>query len=74
MICLDDSHLADLLSDISSKWYIIGEALSVPDAILHAIEDNYSQINLALVDVLIQWMKGKLLLYNKALIDIIWFV
>ena len=65
MICLDDDHLPDLvclLSDINSDWYVIGEVLSVPDAMLHPIEDNHSQINLALIDVLIQWTKSKLLL------------
>ena len=73
MICLDDDHLPDLvclLSDISIKWFSIGEALSVPDAMLHPIEDNQSQINHAFIDVLIQWIKSKLL-FNKTVIDII---
>ena len=75
MICLGDDHLPDLeclLSDIKSDWYIIGEALSVPDAIVCVVDDNHSQINLAFVDVLIQWIKGKLLhVLNKTVIDII---
>ena len=73
MICLGDSHFVNLeyvlrASDV--QWFIIGEVLSVPDAMLHAIKDNHFQINLGLIDVLMQWIKSKLLI-NKTVIDII---
>ena len=71
MIYLGNNHLVNLEHIVRDEWYsIIGEVLNVPDAILCAIEDNYSQINLALIDVLIQWTKSKLL-FNKTIIDII---
>ena len=72
MICLGDSHLVNLehvLRDSDVHCYIIGEALYIPDAMLRAIEDSYSQINLALI----QWGKSNLLL-TKTVIDIMWFV
>lgn len=69
MICLGDSHLTNLehvLRDINIEWCITGEVLSVPDAILCAIEDNHFQINLGIINMLIQWIKS-----NKRVIDII---
>ena len=72
MICVGDSRLVNIehvLRDSDVQCYIIGKALHVLDATLHVIEDNHSQIYLALI----QWAKSKLL-FNETINDIILFV